>query len=87
MFRSDVYTNGVRVNYQNAAGQSENMILVNLATHEALAARVATLEAQLATLVTQQSAIDTAVTAVETQSNSIWAFTQNNILRLTNAGI
>ena len=59
----------------------------NLATFQALVARVEALELQVQTLSTQQSAVDAAQTQLETVQDSTWAFLQNAIIRLNNGGL
>lgn len=50
LYRTDVYSNGVRVNYVNDQGQDENMILVKLATFEALETQVTNLTSRVTAL-------------------------------------
>ena len=86
MYKSDVYNNGLRVNWVNDSGANENMILVKLSTFQDLETRVAQLEQQVGALFHQQAAADTALNAVETTQTSIWNFTQNAMQRLTAIG-
>ena len=86
LYKSDVYNNGVRVNWVNNSGANANMILVKLSTFQDLETRVAMLEQQVGTLFDQQATADTALNAVEGTQTTIWNFTQNALQRLTAIG-
>ena len=86
VYKSDVYNNGLRVNWVSDSGANENMILVKLSTVQDLETRVAMLEQQVGTLFDQQATADTALNAVEGTQTSIWNFTQNALQRLTAIG-
>ena len=86
MYKSDVYNNGLRVNWVNDSGANENMILVKLSTFHDLETRVVQLEQQLGTLFDQQAAADTAINTLEGTQTTIWNFTQNALQRLTAIG-
>ena len=86
LYRSDVFSNGLRVNWVNDAGEAEDMILVKLQTFQDLETRVAQLEQQQGTLFNLQATVETMANTLQSRQDSIWLFTQNALQRLTAIG-
>jgi hypothetical protein len=81
----DLFSNSIRLGWKE--GGDQNVMVPNLATFQALVARVEALELQVQALSTQQSAVDAAQTQLETVQDSTWAFLQNAIIRLNDGGL
>ena len=75
LFHTDVYSNGLRVNYVNTQGQNENMILVKLATFEALENQVTA----LTTRVTELENLHSNLTIQQQDTSSLLTLFTNNL--------
>ena len=77
----DVFSNSIRLGWKDNGDQ--NVLVPNLATFQTLMTRVDALELAVQTLQTQQTEGEVAMNTVTSIQNSIWAFTQNALTRLT----
>ena len=81
----DLFTNSIRLGWKESGDQT--VMVPNLMTFQALMARVEALEMQVQTLSTQTSTAEQARTNIESTQDSIWAFTQLALQRLTDGGL
>ena len=71
----DLFTNSIRLGWKESGGD-QTLMVPNLATLQALVARVELLEVAVQTLQTQQSAGELARDTIESTQETIWNFTQ-----------
>jgi len=81
----DLFSNSIRLGWKESGDQT--VIVPNLATFQALLARVEALELQVQNLNSQQATVDAAQTQLETVQDSTWAFLQLALTRLNNGGL
>ena len=86
LYKTDEYSNGLRINWKNEQNQDQNMILVRLSTFEALETKVIALEARVEQLETQFLALTSAQSVVEYSTFTITQDITNLVQRLEAIG-
>jgi hypothetical protein len=82
----DLFTNSIRIGWKEL-GSDQNVLVPNLATFQALLARVSALENSIAILEARANDTETTTSTLNTVQDSIWSFTQLAISRLDAGGL